>query len=91
MAADYLFNFYELLVENIFGSVALAILGVALILVLILLITRTNIQFVVFWLGFYFTAMTVGYFGVAGIILAFIVLASFLAYNIIKMMSGEEG
>ncbi|GAG77890.1 unnamed protein product, partial [marine sediment metagenome] len=53
MATDILFNFYEILVENVFGSVGLAIMAVAAIIVLILLITRNTAVFITYWMLFY--------------------------------------
>lgn len=88
MATDILFNFYEILVENIFGSVGLAIIGIYVAILLILLITRNTPTFIAYWSFFYFMVMATFYLGSIGIILAFLIAGLMTAHNIIKSFGG---
>jgi len=81
---EILFDFWELLVENVFGSVGMAILGVAIALSLILFITRTSKIFIIFWMGFYFTVMVTLYIGALGLVIAFIGAAIYSVHAIIR-------
>ncbi|GAG57363.1 unnamed protein product [marine sediment metagenome] len=89
MATDILFNFYEILVENVFGSVGLAIMAVAAIIVLILLITRNTAVFITYWMLFYLMVMGTLYIGAMGLVFMFIISAGIFFYNIIKLFMRE--
>ena len=91
MAIDVVFPLYEILVESIFGSLGLAIIGIAVILSLILMITRTSLLFLFYWvIIFYGVTMFTFYFGILGLVLAFIIGGLLVAYNILKL-SSERG
>lgn len=90
MATDVLFNFYEILVNSLFGNIFLAIIGVGLVISLILFLTKTSTIFFMYWMFFYFLVMFTLYFGALGIVFAFLLVTSMLVYNIIKIF-GREG
>lgn len=90
MATEILFPMYELLVENIFGSVGFAILGVYLAIILILFFTRNTSTFIAYWSIFYFMVMAVFYIGSLGLIFGFMITAAITVYNILKLF-GREG
>lgn len=83
------FPIYDVLVESVFGSVGLAIMGVALVLILILLISRSTGTFVAYWMLFYFMVMGTLYIGALGLVFAFIVAFGLTTYNIIKLFARE--
>ncbi len=90
MATDIIFPLYEVLVESIFGSVGLAIVGVAIILALILFTTRASTIFIFYWMLFYFMVMGTLYIGALGLVFAFILGFGLTAYNLIKLLGGER-
>ena len=77
---EVLFDFYNLLVENIFGSIAMSILGVLFVMLLILFITRTSAIFIIYWSLFYLVVMMTLYIGALGLVLASMIA---LSYSII--------
>jgi len=87
--SDVLFPFYEILVENIFGSYGLAILGLAVVLLLILLVCRSSTNIIMYWMIFYFMVMGTLYLGAIGLILAFIIYGSYFMISIIRMIFRE--
>ena len=89
MAVDIVFPLYDILVESIFGSVGLAIIGVAIIIALILFITRTSTIFITYWMMFYFMVMGRLYIGALGLVFAFILGFGLTAYNLIKTFARE--
>ena len=89
MATDVLFNFYEILVENIFGSVGLAIMAVAFAILLILFITRNSTIFIIYWMAFYLMVMGTLYIGAMGLVFMFIISGGVFFYNIIKFFTRE--
>ena len=90
MATDVVFPLYDILVNNIFGSIALAIIGVGILLALILFITRTSALFLVYWVFlFYGMVMFTFYFGVLGLVLTFIIGVGIITYNLIKLQLRE--
>ncbi len=88
MATD-VFPIYDILVESIFGSVGVAIMGVALVLILILLISRSTGTFIAYWMLFYFMVMGTIYIGAIGLIFAFLIGFGLTAYNVIKLFTRE--
>lgn len=89
MATDLVFPMYEILVESIFGSVGLSIVGIAIVLALILFITRTSTIFITYWMLFYFMVMGTLYIGALGLVFAFIIGFGLTAYNLIKILGGD--
>jgi len=84
---DLLFPFYEILVENIFGSVGLALLGLAMIMLLILFICKTSWNFIIFYITFYAMVTLTFYVGAIGIVLMFILSLTYAVTAIIKFIS----
>lgn len=84
MATEYLFDFYSVLVENVFGSVGLAIIGVAAVIFLILAICRSSMTLIVYWLMFYALIMATFYVGTLGLLFAWIFSGTYLAYAILR-------
>lgn len=89
MAVDT-FPIYEILVNNIFGSIGVAIIGIALVIALILFLTSSSGTFIAYWMIFYFTVMGTFYIGALGIILASMIGLALLVYNLIRLF-GREG
>lgn len=89
MAIDIVFPLYDILVESIFGSVGLAIIGVAITIALILFITRTSAIFITYWMIFYFMVMGTLYVGALALVFAFILGFGLTAYNLIKILARE--
>ena len=83
MATDLLFPFYEILVENIFGSIGLALLGLAMVILLILFICKTSWNFIIFYITFYAMVTLTLYVGALGMVLIFILS---LIYAIVALM-----
>jgi len=90
MATDIVFNLYDLLVVNIFGSIGMAIIAMAAILAVILLLCRTSMTFLTYWMIFYFTVMGTLYLGALGIVIAFILSAGIIMWNIINITFRES-
>lgn len=85
MATEILFDFYTLLVENVFGSILLSIFGVAFAMILILAISRPTITFIFYWFLFYFIVMTTLYLGGIGMVLGFVLSFTYFAVAIIRL------
>jgi len=81
---EILFDFYEILVQNIFGSVGLAIMGVALVLVIILFLTKTSLEFIYYWMAFYFIVMGALYIGALAFVIGFIFAGGYTLTAIIR-------
>lgn len=71
MAIDVL-PIYEILVDDIFGSVGLAIIGILGILILIMFITRVSRVFIWYWISFYLIVMGTLYLGAIGMVMGFL-------------------
>jgi len=83
------FPIYDALVNSVFGSIGLAIMAVALVMVVILLLTRSSSIFMMIYMAFFFIVMGTMYFGALALVLAFVVGASYFAYNLMKMLVRE--
>jgi hypothetical protein len=83
---EVLFDFYEILVENIFGSVGLAIMGIALVIILLLFILRTSAIFILQWMIFYFIVMGTLYIGALGLVLGGFIAISYTLIAIIRFI-----
>jgi len=79
------FPVYELLVESIFGSVFLSIVGIGVILIIILLICRASSTFLIYWMAFYFMVMGTMYLGGLAMTVTFFIGFGLFAYNLIKL------
>ncbi|GAF87502.1 unnamed protein product [marine sediment metagenome] len=82
---EVLFDMYELLVENIFGSVGLAIMGVAFAMILILFWTKTSKIFIIYWMMFYFIVMGTAYIGSIALILGFMLASAYAIIAVIRL------
>ena len=85
-----IFSIYEILVENVFGSMALAIMGVAFVIFLILALLRVSKEFMVFWISFYFIVMGTFYFGGLGIVSSFIISLIFYMLAVAEWMRSNN-
>lgn len=91
MATDVLFNFYEILVENIFGSIGIAIVGMLAVIVLILVVTKSSKTFILFWTLFYALVMLTYYFGSLGVMIGFLFSVVFFIYSFVRtFMRGDK-
>ena len=88
--SEYLFDFYELLVENIFGSILLAIFAVGVIMTIFLLMAKVRQSFFVVWLTFYFGVMMALYLGALGMIVLFIASVISFSFPILRMIGGDR-
>jgi|TARA_Y100000034_G_scaffold19770_1_gene22427 hypothetical protein len=89
MASIDTFPIYEVLVESIFGSFGLAVMGVALVLLIILLITKTSRVFLIYWMIFYFIVMGTLYIGALALMLGFMIAIVYFVYGIFKSFFRE--
>jgi len=83
---EILFDFYNLLVENVFGSVALSIFGIAFVMVLMLMISRSSLMFIFYWLVFYLTVMMSLYLGAMGLVTGFILSFTYFAVAFVRLL-----
>ncbi len=88
--SEYLFDFYELLVENVFGSILLAIIGIGIIISVMLLIAKTRQTFFIVWITFYFTAMSALYFGGLGLVIFFLVGVVLCVWPLLRLIGGDR-
>ena len=88
MATDLLFPFYEIMVETIFGSIFLAIMGLAMIILLILFLTRTSWNFIIFYITFYFMVMGTLYVGALGMVLVFMIVLIYAMIALMRLIAG---
>ena len=88
MATDILFNFYDILVNTIFGSAGLAILAVGVLLFLILMICRASQAISFQWIMMYFIVMYSFYFGTIGLAIGFIIGVVYVIWEVIRLNSG---
>ena len=88
--SEYLFDFYELLVENVFGSIIMAILAIGAIIAVILLMAKTRQAFFIIWIIFYFGTMMALYLGAIGMVILFAASFIGLVWPLIRMFGGER-
>ncbi len=84
-----IFPIYEVLVENVFGSVGLAIMGVAFAIILIMFITRVSRVFMIYWIIFYFIVMGTIYLGALGLVLGFTLSTIYFFIALIRSIFRE--
>ena len=90
MAIDVVFPLYEILVESIFGSVSLAIVGVAFALIIILALTKVGKLFLIYWISFFFIVMGAVYIGALALVFGFIIGGVYLFIAAIRLMFREN-
>ncbi len=90
MATDVLFNFYEIFVEMIFGSMGISIIAIAGVITLILLITKSAKTFIWFWLLFYFMVFGTLYLGALGMVGAFLLSTGFFFFNLLRTFARSD-
>ena len=88
MTTDVLFPIYEVLVQNIFGSVGIAIMAVGLVLFVILALFRVSRTFIILWLIYYFSLMSVVYNGALITVIAGAFAFVWIMYSILKIFTG---
>lgn len=81
-----IFPIYDVLVNRIFGSYGVAIIGVLVLILLILAITKTGKTFMLYWMAFYLIVMGAFYLGQVVLLAGFIIGATFFVFAIIKML-----
>lgn len=87
---EYLFNLFELLVENIFGGVALAIFGMLGVLWIIMLVCKVGGLFGWVWTALYLITMFTFYGGSLALIFGIIGSTILLISAIIKWSNIEQ-
>ena len=70
--ADTLFPIYDVLVNEIFGSILVSCLALFVVILIIALLGRWSASLLFFWVLLYVLVFTVAYFGVLGAVLLFI-------------------
>lgn len=90
MATDVLFPFYEVLVNTIFGSIALSIMGIGVILILMLALCRTSWVFILYWMFFYFITMGVMYVGGIALLLGFILATMYVVTELTRLFFADR-
>ena len=83
---EILFDFYEILVENVFGSVFLSIFGIAFVMMIILMMSRSSMMFIFFWFLFYFTVMMTLYIGSLGLVMGFVLSFTYFSIAFIRLL-----
>ena len=81
---EILFDFYEILVENVFGSVLLSILGIAFVMMIMLMMSRSSAMFIIYWFIFYFIVMMSLYLGALGLVTGFVLSFSYFAISLLS-------
>ena len=84
MTTDLIFPIYTILVDLIFGSVALALVGVYMILIAILALCRCSWVFMIYWTIFYVAVMFTFYLGGIGLLIVFILALFYLITQIVR-------
>jgi hypothetical protein len=92
MTVDVMFPLYNLLVNNIFGSMGLAIIGVGVTLLLILIVTRsTSPIFLMMWMLFYFITMfSLLPFGTLALVLAGFIGLVLVIINMLRLIARQS-
>lgn len=86
MSSDILFPFYDILVNVIFGSIGVSLVAVGLIMILILALCRSSWVFIIYWMFFYLMVVTTLYLGGLGMVLCFVVVATYFVTQVIRLM-----
>jgi len=84
------FPLYNVLVNMVFGSVALALVGVALGILLILILCRSSWTFIVNWMMFYTVVMFAFYIGSLGLFIVFLIYIAQITYNIVTIFFRQQ-
>jgi hypothetical protein len=89
---DVLFPLYNLLVNNMFGSLGLAIIGVGVVLFLILIVTKTaSSTFLMMWMLFYFMTMfSLSQFGTLALVIFGLIGLVLFIYNLIRLVARQQ-
>jgi len=87
---EFLFDLYDLLVVNIFGSIFVSVIAVAAIIAVIFLVCRVRQGFMVIWLLFYLSAMTTMALGGLGLLIFFLISATSLVWQAIGWWSDRK-
>jgi hypothetical protein len=83
---EILFDFYHILVENIFGTVGLAIFGVLFVIILMLMISRSSMMFMFYWMIFYLIVMATLYLGALGLVTGFILSFVYFGIALVRLL-----
>jgi hypothetical protein len=85
MTTDILFPFYDILVNTIFGSIGVSLVAVGIIMILILGLCRCGWTFIAYWMTFYVMVVTTLYLGGLGMVLCFVVVATYFVTQIVRL------
>lgn len=88
MAIDE-FPIYETLVENIFGSVGLSLIGIFFCIILIFFLTRTSKVFIIYFSMFYFVVVGTLYLGALALVFGFIVVTVYSTTALLRTFFRE--
>jgi len=88
--ATEIFPIYDILVNSVFGSVGLAIMGIGFVMMIILFLSKVSKEFIMVWMGFYLVVMGTYYVGALGMIFGFIVSVVYMFIAFIKWVSPER-
>jgi len=85
------FPIYDVLVNSIFGSIGLAIMGIAFVILVILLLSRSSTVLTINWLMFYFVVMGTLYFGALSLVFGMLFVGMYVAITMVRHFSGGVG
>jgi len=85
MVSDILFPFFDIMVNNIFGSIGLSLVALAAIMVMILGLCRTSWVFVLYWMIFYAGVVLTFYAGGIGLLIMFVIVGIYLFTQIARV------
>ena len=88
---EFLFDLYDLLVSNIFGSVVVASLALAAVITIIFLICRVRPNILTIWLLFFAIAMGTMTTGGLGLFVGFMFSGLAAVWQIIGYFSDRKG
>lgn len=91
MITPAIFDLYFLLVETIFGSIWLAGLAVAAVMVIVAVFMKMSPLLQMFLIGQFVIAFCTGYFGVFGLIMGFIFSFLIFAGALIRFIMSKGG
>ena len=85
------FPIYDILVNNVFGSIGLAVMGVAFAILIILLLSRSSTVLTINWMMFYFVVMGTMYFGALALVRGMWFVGLYRPITLIPHISGGGG
>ena len=86
MATEIVFPFFEILVNNIFGTIILSVAAMGVLIAILLGLSRCSWVFILYWMMFYAMVVITFYVGALGIVLMIILAGAYFFTQLIKYM-----